>query len=160
MRSAIAILLAALLAVVTGGAAGGEVYRWVDEDGTVHYSDDHPGPDRTYEELEIAPEPDPEEVQRALEREHRLSEELAHHADSRELQAQEAEQLARQREFQEIQRRENCKRAQQNLHTLLMKRPVYTIDENGERVYLDDARHRAAIQGMRRSVLNYCDSAG
>jgi hypothetical protein len=48
--------------------------------------------------------------------------------------------------------------AQQNLHSLLMERPVYYIDEKGERVFLDDASHKAEIARMRELIKEHCDS--
>jgi hypothetical protein len=48
--------------------------------------------------------------------------------------------------------------AQQNLHNLLMNRPVYYIDEKGERVYLDDAAHKAEIERQRQLIRENCNN--
>ncbi len=48
--------------------------------------------------------------------------------------------------------------AQQNLHALLMNRPVHYIDEKGERVFLDDAAHKAEIERQRQLVQDNCDN--
>jgi len=55
-------------------------------------------------------------------------------------------------------RKRICIMAQQNLHALLMQRPVYYIDEKGERMFLDDASHKAEIERMRELITQYCDS--
>jgi len=47
---------------------------------------------------------------------------------------------------------------QQNLHNLLMNRPVYYIDEKGERVYLDDAAHKAEIERQRQLIRENCNN--
>jgi hypothetical protein len=55
MRQAIILGISTLLAAPCGHAAA-EVYRWVDEDGVVHYSDQpHPGAEKL--RIESAPEP-------------------------------------------------------------------------------------------------------
>ena len=47
---------------------------------------------------------------------------------------------------------------QQNLHALLMNRPVYYINEKGERVFLDDAEHKAEIERQRQLVQDNCNN--
>jgi hypothetical protein len=50
-----------------------------------------------------------------------------------------------------------CILARQNLHLLEMQRPVYYIDERGERVYLDDQVRAAEMEWMRAEIAEYCD---
>lgn len=55
-RLALGVTVAILAGAIANAATGGEVYRWVDEDGRVHYSDTKPRHDEpvTVVEIEIA----------------------------------------------------------------------------------------------------------
>ena len=57
-----------------------------------------------------------------------------------------------------VARKRLCVQARQNLHVLLMERPVYYIDETGERVYLDDQKHKAEIARMQQLIADNCES--
>ena len=57
-----------------------------------------------------------------------------------------------------VARKRACVMAQQNLHNLLMNRPVDYIDEMGERVYLDDAAHKAEIERQRQLIRENCNN--
>ena len=133
-----------------------QLYKWVDEQGHVHYGD---CPPPECEPIEIPPPPAPaaEEVERAQERLKRMLEEQRERAEIRR-QAEEAERLKREAEERiAAYRRSRCQLAQQNLHTLRLGRPVYRIDEKGERVFLDDAERAAEIERMKEDIREYCD---
>jgi hypothetical protein len=101
--------------------------------------------------------PRQEDVRQAGGRVARLRAELE---ASRTRRAAEQEQRRLERELEEAQhaeRLQQCLIAQQNLHTLEIRRPVYHIDEHGERVYLDDEQRAAEIARMRTEIEIYCD---
>lgn len=72
--------------------------------------------------------------------------------------AQEEERLERElNEGQRAERLQLCLIAQQNLHTLETRRPVYRIDEHGERVYIDDELRAAEIQHAQTEIAAHCN---
>lgn len=146
------VAVAALAALAVG-----PIYKWVDEQGNVHYSDQPPPEERESEELVLLPAPDEDEVLAAQARLDRL---LAEQQAGREDRATEREQRRLQQELEEaqrVQRLRRCVMARQNLHILEIRRPVYSIDEQGEYVFLDDQQRMAVMQRMREEIDAYCD---
>lgn len=153
MRNILLWMLAGLLFAAPGHA---QIYRWVDEHGNVHYGD-CPPPECEGVEVPPAPGPSPEEAERARERLERLREEQRRAEEIRR-QAAEVERLRKEEaERIAVYRKRRCILARQNLHMLEMQRPVYYIDERGERVYLDDQARAAEMERMRAEIAEYCD---
>jgi hypothetical protein len=145
------------LAVAVLAAAAVPVYKWVDEAGNIHYSDQPPPSGQSGEAVELLPGPRQEDAVQAQARVARLRTELA---ASRERRADVREQERLQREIAEAERVERlrlCTAAQQNLHTLEVRMPVYSIDEHGERVYLEDEQRPAEMARFRAEIATYCD---
>ena len=137
-------------------AAHAEIYKWVDEEGNVHYSDCPPPPTCQPELIEPAPGPTEAEVQEA---EKRLDELLEQQKESQALREKEklVKELRKITAMQEAaERRRICLYARQNLVVLQQRRPVYTVDEDGERIYLDDKSHKAEIERMRELIAENC----
>lgn len=156
-RVALLSLLVLLVASVAFGDPG-TIYKWTDADGNVHYTDCPPPPGCKAETVEAKAAPSAADIAQAQERLEKLMAEQEQSAAIRE-----QERLERQRkealaiELAAAQKR-MCIQAQQNLHVLLMKRPVYYINEKGEHVWLDDATHKAEIERMRKLVKEYCNT--
>lgn len=148
-------LLAAFILVLPGTVFAG-IYKWTDAHGNVHYGE-HPPPDAQTRELPPAPPPPEADVVRSQERLDRLlerqqrSEQLRQEDRVRE--AQEEEQAAR----LAAERRQRCIDARNQMHRLRMQRAIYTIDEQGERVYLDDAARSRLIELRQREIEASCD---
>lgn len=148
------LILMTLLAFTAN--ADSEIYKWVDEQGNVHYSDYPPPATREAEVVEATPGPSEDEIERAQQE---LDTLLAKQEESSALREQES--LERQRQKAKamevaVEKKRVCILAQQNLHALLMRRPVYYIDEKGERVYLDDQTHKAEIERMGELIEENC----
>jgi hypothetical protein len=151
------MLLMLLVASVATGDPG-TVYKWTDKEGNVHYTDCPPPPGCKAEVIESQAAPSAADVEQARQRLEKLLAEQGQAAAARE-----EERLERQRKQAAAMklvaaRMQTCIMAQQNLHALLMERPVYYINEKGERVFLDDASHKAEIERMRELVRENCDS--
>jgi hypothetical protein len=148
-------LLAAFILVLPGPVLTG-IYKWTDADGNVHYGE-RPPPDAQSRELPSAPPPPEADVMRSQERLDRLlerqqrSEQLRQEDQVRE--AQEEEQAAR----LAADRRQRCIAARNQMHRLRMQRAIYTIDEQGERVYLDDEARSRLIELRQREIEAFCD---
>jgi CBS-domain-containing membrane protein len=145
-----------LLVATVASADPGTIYKWTDKEGNVHYTDCPPPPGCKTETVEAQATPSAAEVEQARQRLEKLLAEQERSAAVRE-----EERLERERrqalamELAAVQKR-MCIQAQQNLHVLLMERPVYYINEKGERVFLDDATHKAEIERMRKMIEEYC----
>jgi hypothetical protein len=156
-RTRLLSLLLLLIACVAHGDPG-TVYKWTDKEGNVHYTDCPPPPGCKAEVIESQAAPSAADVEQAQQRLDKLLTEQEASAAAREV-----ERLERQRQQAAAMevvaaRKRMCITAQQNLHALLMERPVYYINEKAERVFLDDATHKAEIERMRELIKEYCDS--
>ncbi len=149
---AIAIVTSTLLTLlVTGGALAGEIYKWTDAEGNVHYGD--VPVDAQSERLAIkSTSTNNANVQaqtqarvdaRAQERE--AAARLPDGPSSEELRAA-AEQRA-----------EQCTANKAQLQKFLTSRRIYREDENGERVYMDEAEMQATREQAVNRVEEYCN---
>lgn len=117
-----------------------EIYRWVDSDGVVHYTD---RPRDGAERLTIrTTAPSAPAV---------ASTAAAPGGDQRELMAEpDAEQTA------EI-RSANCTNSRDRLVRLQSAPRLYREGEDGERLYLDDAERTRVLEEAQRLVEDWCD---
>jgi len=142
---------AALLALVISGIAGAsDIYKWVDEDGSVHYGDKPDG--AQVERLAIASQPtDPARVQAQVQARHEAraaaTEAKAAAADgqSAEESRATAEEMA-----------EKCASLRATMQRFVTSRRLYREDEAGERVYLDEAEMQAARQRVENQIAENC----
>jgi hypothetical protein len=157
-------ITAALAAIVLGLAsaaavgAGGTIYKWTDKEGNVHFTDCPPPPGCEAETVLVKPEPSEQQIRQAQEKLQKLLEQQLENAAAREQQRLELERQQIAALQVAVARRRACVMAQQNLHNLLMNRPVYYIDEKGERVYLDDAAHKAEIERQQQLIRENCNN--
>jgi len=159
-RLFVAVLLVLLLGLSAAPAFSdpGTVYKWTDKEGNVHYTDCPPPPGCKAEVVQTQPTPSEQQVKQAQERLEKLLTEEEQQAALREQEKRlhEAQQVEAMRVA--VARKRACILAQQNLHSLLMNRPVYYIDEHGEKVYLGDAAHKAEIEFQRQLVQENCNN--
>jgi TolA-binding protein len=159
-RRITAVLVAILLglAAATAIGAGGTIYKWTDQEGNVHFTDCPPPPGCKAETVTVQPAPNEQQIRQAQQKLNKLLEEQQESAAARE-----QERLERERQQVEalqvaVARKRACVMAQQNLHNLLMNRPVYYINEQGERVFLDEAAHKAEIERQRQLIRDNCNT--
>ena len=135
-----AIAFVVMLAVSSAGMAfAGEIYKWTDEDGNIHFGD-HPTPEASKEPLAI--------------------ESLL--ADTSKIQANAAviepvgdtlEELR----AQALDREEKCATNKARLKRLLTSRRLHRKDENGVSVYLDEDEIFAERERVQNQVMEYCN---
>ena len=146
--------IALMLAIAVAGAAyAGDIYKWTDEEGNVHFGD-RPETE-TSERLAIQSRPtDPARIQaqtqaRAEARAKAAEEKAAVAAEEpspEELQAQAKE------------RAQKCSTYKARMQKYVTSRRLYREDENGERVYLDEDEMLAAREKVESQIEEYCDS--
>ena len=148
----ITLTIAAAALTFAGGAMASEIYKWTDEDGNVHY-EDRPTGAATEERLQLTyRRTDSSSVnQRIQARMNRQAE-----RDEARSAAAAAEQEAAESAAAAAERQQACERARARLETYLQSRRLYRTDENGERVYLDDAERQEARQKAEEQITEFC----
>jgi len=149
------VLVIAFWVVLTAGA--GPIYKWVDEAGNVHYSD-QPRPQVSEpEKLMPASAPVSVDVREAEEALDRL---LASQRTSLDRQSATQEQKRTQGELdqaQQVDRQQRCILFRDYLYTLGLEMPGYIMNEKRDRVLLDAEERTAEIERSRAEINKLCD---
>lgn len=151
MRYLCIIVLMAFFAVP---AVAGEIYRYVDEHGKVTFTDILPGVEQqSAETMDIdtgqATDPATSQQQR-LKNQKKLGKAFEQERLQRE---QEQEKLAQ----EEKEKLRQCHIAQDNWREAQRYGAVYDLDENGERVYLNDSEKAQWLRDKKADVDKYCN---
>ena len=142
-----AAIATAMLAFLAAPAHADGVYKWVDDQGHVHFSDAAPNSAKTQKlDLPADAAPVPTNQGRSWQEQLRLSNERRNYAAQKEQAA-----AKQQREADSA-----CLRARQNLDVLNRSRPVYSVSTQGERQYLDDSERQAQIAAASQQVATSC----
>ena len=149
------IVISALMLAATGAARANDVYRWVDEQGRVHYSDRWvPG-----SEIVKYGEPRPPDPERDAQRREAEREALA--ASNERIAEQQAQERAARAVQQDLAkaREERCRKAKENYQRAIEARRVYRVGPNGEREYVSDAEGDAWRIKRRTEMEEACGQA-
>jgi len=139
-----------MLLLVPNALAQGGLYKWVDEKGVVHYADTPP-PGKAGEKLKAKPQP-PLDSTQAPPRSRNWQEQLQ---DSNERRFQEEKkQKEAQQKTQEAEQK--CLRARNALDSLKRERPLYRVDKEGERSFMEDEERRRLIDGWQQQADAHC----
>lgn len=145
----------AFLALFAVASAAATIYRWVDSKGVTQYGEMPPAGVQA-QEVAIPPALAPEVANDPA----RPWREQARELEKQRLQREASDEAERQAEF--AKRRDaaimlsRCERAQKDLYVLQIHAPAYTIDERGERVYIEDKDRPAAIAYARKRIAENC----
>ena len=147
------LLVGALIAPI----ALGQIYKWVDEEGEVHFGD-CPPEECVFEELSLPEGPSDEEIKAA-------QEELSRTLDSRRVREAEAakkketDSLEIQREEElEAERFRQCVEAIYQLELLNQKRPIFKLSADRARLYLEDEDRPNEISRLTILRDEYCST--
>jgi hypothetical protein len=137
---------------MAGGATANEIYKWTDEDGNVHY-EDRPTGAATEERLQMTyNRTDSGDVQRRVQARvdaRTAREEAKSAAAASQKEAEEDATLA-------AERAQKCEKSRARMESYLQSRRLYRTDENGERVYLDDAQREEARKKAEEQISEFC----
>ncbi len=146
-----------LLMLLSAAPLAAEIYRWTDDDGTVHFGD---RPRQHAESVEIRPASgsgkagrDETSADGSGERE-RVRQRLLQSFEEEREQRKQAEQQAK-KETEERARR--CADARNKLYRYEHASGVYEHNAAGERVYLEESERAALLQRWRGEVRRWCD---
>ena len=153
MKKLMIIVVSMLTLAATGAALAGEIYKWTDKDGNVHYGD-RPEGERP-EIVGIASKPtDPARVQAMTQARAEVRTQAAEEAAAAAAAGPSPQEL--QAEARE--RAERCSAYRERLQSFVTSRRLYREDDNGERVYLDEDETRAARERVEGQIDEYCNS--
>jgi coenzyme F420-reducing hydrogenase alpha subunit len=138
----------AVLALALAPLASAQLYKWVDKDGKVHYSD-QPPPASATKQINVAPGPAAPPPS-ALEKDKALEKTRAQSRDAAK-KAEDAEKLARQRQ-------EACEKARSYLKGIENGGRFTTFDAKGDRVYMEQDQIDAETAKARKNVEESCKS--
>lgn len=149
-------ILSLILFLTIPLVAHGQLYKWVDQDGKIQYSDQPPPANaRQQKKIDVqtappaTPSQDPgkkaEEPKTAAEQDLEFKKRKLKEEEDQAKQAAEAKQ-----------RQENCNTARGRLKSLQEIGRVFTYDAKGERVYADDASREKMVQEAQQDISKWC----
>lgn len=153
IRLAVSISAAIVVTAFSLSAGADQVYRWVDKDGHVHYSQTPPSSTGVNAQtLNInPPPPDPTGLQN--------DQKLAQQAQDRDKQSQDAQKNAQQAQQEQAQRQKECDYLQQRMQVLQNAARVATVDAQGNRSYVSDDDRAKQEQQLQDQISKTCVSA-
>jgi hypothetical protein len=155
------LIATALAIVVSGGLAGGEVYRWVDEDGVVHFGDSAEGipnaeivnvPSGPSRQAEALPPTTPAAPQAEAEAE--TENEPSYAQQRRDARAEARRKAAEERQQIEA----NCAVARNRVAALEPSTRVLVEDDDGTVTRMDDDRRLELLDEAKAYIANNCGS--
>jgi hypothetical protein len=147
----------AALAVTFGNAAMADgIYKWTDEDGNIHY-EDRPSGNANVERLLLSySRTDGSSVQGRIQARRNAQE---GRREAKATAREEAETAAeKQSEIDANEKRCERYRAQLAMMTQGRRTRVYRVDEDGERVYLNEAENLQARENVENLITENCTS--
>lgn len=139
-----------LLGWVVSATAGG-VYKWVDENGRVHYGE-HPPTASQAQELQLKQDTS---QGIGMEQERQQQQERLLRAFDEERAQKETEQQKAKEE--KAKRKRYCAQARDNLRTYRDASRLYDLDSQGNRRILSDAEQAATIKKAEEDVRRWCN---
>jgi len=154
MRKATTLLVMTIGLATAIAAGASEIYKWTDAEGNVHYGDRPAGEyANSTERLFIVSRPtDPGQVQAMIDARH---ERQAAATEAHEKRAEEEKSYS-QKKAEAADRAKQCESARASLQKYVQSRRLYRLDDNGERVYLDEQQTQEARDRMQAQVEEYC----
>ncbi len=165
-----------MMTLVIPMLASAEIYKWKDKNGVTRYSDSPPpgnvkadtigrtgtaksvrqkSPSNTVEtpSKKVAPTGAAKNLPKEFERK-KSPEEQAARARARNAENEKKKKLEKERQAKL--NAENCKAAKSNYETYAQGGRIYKVDEDGERVYEDDASIAAGKKKAQSEIRKYC----
>ncbi len=140
-----------LLLVWTTAATAGGVYKWVDDQGRVHYGEQPPSGGQA-QQMQVQQAPPAAEAPDDATRQERQQKLLRAFDEER---AQKTEEEQKQREAA-VRKERNCAIARDRLTSMNQAGYIYDLDDKGERRVYSDAERAAAEQKARADVDRWC----
>lgn len=154
MKQGIVFSLIMFLQVVSPLQA--EIYKWTDEQGRVHFSDQPPGKDTPQYQLRGSTSANSPAVgANHTDAERRLKQRKL--MESLEAERLEKEQAAAKQQQQQARRANKCQYAQAELRASRDANLIYDYDAQGNKVYLSEAQKQQYLATKVAAVQKWCD---
>ncbi len=134
-------------------SALGQIYKWTDEDGNVHFTDKPVEEDAERVAIQSR-RTDPERVQAMVQSRAEAAAKAAEEEAAAQPQGPTEEELQARAE----RRAQLCQKYREQLQRFVQSRRIYREDENGERVYLSEEEMQETREQTEKKVQEYCDS--
>ena len=153
MRYPVIAFALTLVLLAANTTAVGQIYKWTDEDGNVHFGDTPVGTEA--EKVAIQ--------SRRTNAERVQAEQQAREATAAQASEEEAAAVSQGPTEEEIQARvaeraKKCDTYRARLTSFVQSRRIYREDENGERVYMNEEEMQEAREKVENQVQEYCSS--
>lgn len=152
------LILGLSLAFAAGASA--QLYRWVDKDGRVRYTDTPPPAgvqSRTVGAPAAAPAPATDAAAQGASKGPLTPADQEQAFRKRRLEAQKAAEKSELARKEAEAKQQNCARAQEYLRTLESGQRVTRTNAQGEREFIDDATRARETQAARQAVQDWCE---
>jgi hypothetical protein len=144
--------LAAFVITFSTGVFADEIYKWTDEDGSVHYGD-RPSGQASEERLKVSyNRTNPEGVQNEVDAVRNAEESRR---DTR-AEAAEEKRAAEEERVAAEEKRAECASDRAKYNEMLASARVYRKDAAGERVYLDEAERAESLSRAENFIKESC----
>jgi len=143
--------LAALLA--SGLAVAGEIYKWTDNDGNVHY-EDRPTGDSDFEHMDVVTKNTDNTIVQARLDANRKARDAARQVASEAPPEMTNEEVRAEQQ----KRKDECQKYRDQLQSFLRSQRLYQEDDSGERNYLSEEQVMAARTRVEGQIQEYCGS--
>jgi hypothetical protein len=152
-------IIALIILLMTVPLASAKVYKWVDKDGNVHFTEQPPPEEVKAEEVDTSGSALREsQRQDAI----RIEQQRNQAGDNQQMREDETSALRKQaleaeqdKHFQE-QRKAACHSAKTNLQMLQSGGRIFELDEDGKRVYIKDSERKSRLVHFQGKVKEYC----
>ncbi len=144
--------LAAVMIALSGGVHADEIYKWIDENGNVHY-EDRPSNMATEEVLKLSYNRTNSGAVQDRVQTRRDNDEARRQARE---ETTNAKQTAADERAAAEEKQTKCQNYRKQMQTMLEARRLYREDAKGERVYLDDAARAAARDKTENLITDHC----
>lgn len=148
MQNIVKILLSFILFFSFHSILAGQIYKWVDENGKVHFGD-RPKVDRQQEEVRLKPLNTVNQPNQRMQQQQKM---LDSYQRRREDQAKAQEEQRK----QQAKTKEQCDRAKSQLESYINSTAMYENLPNGERRYLDQKERDDTINKLKRDIAANC----
>ncbi len=141
--------LFAVFLLCAGSSSLADTYRWVDDSGQVHYTDQQRGAKSQVLKSYSTPGAARDTSQDRMKKTRKLLD--AYRLERRQKHEQRAAQQAA-----EEKRTRNCNRARDDIRRYNSYRRIYNLDQDGQRVYLSDQQRAELMQRAQERVTRWC----
>lgn len=153
-RKQLITMIATAATLISGSALAGDVYRYTDADGNVHYGDRPSGAETETRVAVLSTRSEPNRVQAGTQPQSSLTAAAADETPAAETASKKltrSEKIAAKHE-----RAEKCASYRAKMETLVTSRRLYREGENGEREYLDEGETQEARSKVQELIEKNC----